>query len=215
MTMQLPRRPDLTEVMPVSAAADGKLNSYCMRCEAQGQSMQYAACQWRQGVLSKADIRTPADWAPCHEAARSGTCVAVHMRREEDTAGQAIFFRKSLRENDPVVEMQPRKWVDTWAAGTKGVPRATTAPVTPVPRHADAVDAMADVGGYSEAITAMVATGAHVGAAPEPVAVGTHVGAPPEPVTLPHIAAPAPTALPGESPLAMARRIAAARAAAK
>lgn len=200
----LPKRPDLTDIVPLSSSPDGQLNSFCMRCDAQEQTMSYAACLWRQGVLAKPDIRTPSDWAPCGEAARHGTCVALMMRAEEQAAEQSIYFRKRNNEAHPLVEPKRawhtpvfgsiKKTISTVADTVLSIGRATPA------KPRDAIEAMTDSGGYAAAISSMVEEGAHVQPEVAP--------APPVP------AMPAPAALPGESPLAMARRIAAARAAA-
>jgi hypothetical protein len=45
-----------TTIEPVSASADGKRNSHSLSCITTGQGMSYAACLWRQDVLSKPDI---------------------------------------------------------------------------------------------------------------------------------------------------------------
>jgi hypothetical protein len=206
----LPKRPDLTDVVPLSSSPDGQLNSFCMRCEAQGQSMSYAACLWRQGVLSKPDIRTPADWAPCGEAARHGTCVALMMRKEEEVAEQSIYFRKRLNEAHPLAEPK-RAWHTPVTSMVKSTVTAAGAALglksPPAAKPRDAIDAMGlggVPGGYADAITEMVKTGSHVTSAPAftpPAAPAVSLGE-------------NPVALPGESPLAMARRLAAARAAA-
>lgn len=212
----LPTRPELTEIVPLSSSPDGQLNSYCMRCDLQGQSMHYAACLWRQAVLAKPDIRTPADWAPCREAASAGNCVALMMRKEEEGAEQSIFFRRAHRANQPLVE--PKR---SWSTGTFGTLKnaatgaATGAPalvLTPAPMPApspakprDAIDALGAAGDYSDAINAMVADNSHV----EPIVVAQPKPAEPAPRPATPVAAQV-----GESPLAMARRLAALRAAA-
>lgn len=207
----LPKRPDLTDIVPLSSSPDGQLNSFCMRCDKQEQTMSYAACLWRQGVLAKPDIRTPSDWAPCGEAARHGACVALMMRQEEVAAEQAIYFRKRNSEAHPMAEPK-RSWHSSALAKVGTVVRAAADTVrgitTPAPKPAaprDALDAMGAMPSYAEAITRMVESGEHTAAAAPAPSVPPTAGTP---------AMPAPTAMPGESPLAIARRMAAARAAA-
>jgi hypothetical protein len=210
----LPKRPDLADIVPLSSSPDGQLNSFCMRCDSQEQTMQYSACLWRQAVLNKPDIRTPSDWAPCSEAARHGTCVALMMRKEEEAAEQSIYFRKRHNENHPMAEAK-RSWhssaldtvkktVAAAATSVAGIARMldTPKPAAAPARPRDAIDALGSAGGYAEAINAMVASGAHTTPPPAPVST------PAPPIST------LGSAMPGESPLAMARRLAAARAAA-
>ena len=205
--MTMPTAPELSELVPISFSADGQKNSFCMRCDAQGQTMSYAACLWRQGVISKPDIRTPADWAPCGDAARQGRCVAVAMRAEEEAAERSIYFRKRVNEAHPMVEAK-RSWVNTWdkvrTAATSAVTTIARA-VTPAPKApADILDSIGSTS-YADALTRAVAED-YAAPAPEPTTAPAPAPAP-APMTAPI------TALPGESPLVMARRIAALRAA--
>lgn len=170
---------DLIE--PITASADGRRNSYCVNCKTTGQAMSYAACLWRQNVLSAPDIKTPADWAPCAQAARHNECPANTMRKEEVLAGKAIYFveRSSFRTAVETMKATVREWV---------MPKSVTAPRS-APRSlpkTTMLDAMGDAGGYAEAITA-AATAPRVETRPIPVAQA------------------------GESPLQMARRLAAER----
>lgn len=183
-----------TPIIELAASADGTRNAYSSRCAVSEQVMNYAACLWRQNVLTVPDIKTPADWAPCSAAARNGVCNAMSMRREEEIAGKAIYFVERRRGDNPVVEVA-RKWVTGAWGSVKAAIRPTPAPA--LPRATSALDAMGDMGDYSDAITAAVADA--------PAAA---------PVAAPKPSAPLPVALPGESPLAMARRLAAAAKAA-
>lgn len=213
----MPKAPELSELVPLNFSTDGTKNSFCMRCDAQGQTMSYAACLWRQGVISKPDIRTPADWAPCGDAARQGRCVAVAMRAEEEAAERSIYFRKRVNEAHPMVEAK-RSWVNTWdkvrTAATSAVTTIARA-VTPAPKApADILDSIGSTS-YADALTRAVAEDraadtAKPSAAPTPTTPAAPAA--PTPATATPASAPI-TALPGESPLAMARRIAALRAA--
>lgn len=205
----MPKAPELSELVPLNFSTDGTKNSFCMRCDAQGQTMSYAACLWRQGVLAKADIRTPSDWAPCGEAARQGRCVAVAMRAEEEAAERSIYFRKRVNEDHPMVEAK-RSWVNTWdkvRTAAAGAVTSVARAITPAPKApADILDSIGSTS-YADALTRAVA---------EDRAADTAKPSAAPAATTPAAATPASapiTALPGESPLAMARRIAALRAA--
>ena len=180
---------DLTTFEPVSASADGARNMYSLQCDATGQRMNYAACQWRQGVLAKPDIKTPADWNKCAESARHGTCPALLLRKEEELAGKAIYFddRNIFRKATDAA----KRWVSNVTSLPSGITKRDPAVVA---RHTGGsmLDALGDTGSLADAITA---------AASEPAA----------PVARVIPIAPAPVALAGESPLQMARRIAAER----
>ena len=213
----MPKAPELSELVPLNFSTDGTKNSFCMRCDAQGQTMSYAACLWRQGVISKPDIRTPADWAPCGDAARQGRCVAVAMRAEEEAAERSIYFRKRVNEAHPMVEAK-RSWVNTWdkvrTVATSAVTTIARA-VTPAPKApADILDSIGSTS-YADALTRAVAEDRAADTAKLPATTTPAASAAPTPAAsaAPTPAASAPiTALPGESPLAMARRIAALRA---
>lgn len=206
----MPKAPEPSELVPLNFSTDGTKNSFCMRCDAQGQTMSYAACLWRQGVISKPDIRTPADWAPCGDAARQGRCVAVAMRAEEEAAERSIYFRKRVNEAHPMVEAK-RSWVNTWdkvrTAATSAVTTIARA-VTPAPKAPeDILDSIGSTS-YADALTRAVAEDRAADTAKPLAAAAAPVAATPAP----SVSAPI-TALPGESPLATARRIAALRAA--
>lgn len=149
--------------------------------------MNYAACLWRQNVLAAPDIKTPEDWAPCAKACRDGQCAAVTMRQEEVLAGKSIYFmaRDIVRRAADSV----RQWVMPTGYGTKDskpIPKAK-------PKATSALDAMGDAGDLASAITLAATEAAS------------------KPIVATEPAKPIPAALPGESPLQMARRLAAER----
>lgn len=194
---------------PISASADGKRNSHSFGCRILQQTMSYAACLWRQSVLSRPGVKTPDDWSPCREAGRCGTCPANDMRKEEELVGKAIYFtdRNNLRQR---IE-GARQWAHSTfgtAAGKRVVTTLTT-PTAPLPRAVDALDVMGEGNDYADALTAVATEGgatSHTTAA----TVATTV-APFAVIAAPAAPRPMPQALQGESPLAMARRLAAAR----
>lgn len=209
-------------ILPISASVDGSKNMFFTRCAAIGQVMNYAACLWRQGVLANPKTRVPADWNACGEAAKCGRCAAVEMRREEELQGRAIYFRGRSTEytvTKEAVAIHERDYgpiaaiTSTEHSGMTLLPRPTykpvAAPIVVTKRSAGSMlDAMGEVDDYAAAINAAVVADAHI----------TPVETKPVPQTATLTPTPAPkapmvTALPGESPLAMARRLAAQRAA--
>jgi len=178
----------------ISASADGKRNSFIFACEPTEQSMAYAACLWRQKVLETPNVKTPADWAGCSTAAAHGRCAALQMRKEEELAGRAIYFR------DRNLVRKLTGSISKWLMPSI-VPKAyTPAPAAPAPAPALAkkkgsmLDAMGDMGGFAAAVTEAAKTPA----SSPPTARATI------PIALVSRA--------GESPLEMARRMVADRA---
>lgn len=177
-------------IHPVATSADGLRNSFSSRCAVTEQVMNYAACQWRQRVIgAQPSVNTPADWAPCIQAAKSNRCQANTMLQEEQLAGKAIFFVE--RFNVRTAANAARRWGEKAVSTLKNLPASIK--TAPVAKPADILDSMGDTGDYADAITAAVAE--TPAAAPVAVVV---------PKLTP---TPMPVALPGESPLAMARRL--------
>lgn len=193
--INLPAKPE--KIWPVSASADGSLNSHCLRCAVTGQGMGYAACLWRQNVLTKTDVRVPADWIGCRDAAASDNCVALRMRREEILADKAIYFRERVKDQSVVTEPK-RKWIDSLRELPKKV--AAIFDPAPAPRAKPAVDEFDVMAAASD----MAAVATRAGAVLAPVS-----SEPPKPAQTPV------TARADESPLQMAMRIKQERAAAQ
>jgi hypothetical protein len=195
---------------PPSASADGTRNSHTFFCEFTSQSMNYAACLWRQGVLSKPDIKTPADWSPCLQARNCNRCTALEMSHEEAAAGKAIYFTDRKMPPASIVKWGTRK-PQTHSSITVRKPEGppirvlsnTTDGIHPPPmgeyKRRTGPDSMLDAMGKAGDLAAAISTADKtLPSAPRAAAAPT---------------APAPVAIPGESPLQMARRIAAARSA--
>ncbi len=189
-------------IEPITASADGKRNSYTLSCAPTGQGMNYAACLWRQGVLATPNVKTPADWAACDQARRSGTCTALEMRREEELAGKAIYFQD--RNMVQRITAAAVRWIlPTFR--DKPADRARTPMPSGIEKRPESVkprgagmsmlDAMGSMGSLADAVTVAAKTAPSMPPAPRPVPVQVTA-----------------VALPGESPLQMARRIAAERA---
>ena len=186
-------------IEPISASADGKRNGYSLFCDTKGQRMSYAACLWRQGVLDNPATKTPEDWQSCRTAACAGKCNAKEMRKEEEIAGKSIYFvcRNACRKLADVA----KDWGIVFRPSKSAEPRQSTLtsfeakPVVlaPVVRKdpASALDALSSVDTYSDAITAAAKEQSVVFVKKEVVSVSAT----------------------GETPLQMARRLNAAKAA--
>lgn len=183
-------------IEPITSSADGQRNSYSLFCAARGQSMNYAACLWRQGVLSKPDIKTPEDWNSCRTAACSGTCTANNMREEEVLAGKSIYFRarEVVRRMANNFGEAARQWVMPSTAPKEKPTRSCAAKPTP---EKSMLDAMGSMGTLADAVTEAAKD-------IDPVFKTRGIDGHAKIID---------GALPGESPLAMARRIAAGRSA--
>jgi len=202
-----------TVIHPVSASADGKRNSYSRRCSIVEQVMNYAACQWRQSVIGHPKVNVPADWTPCVQAGKDGTCPALTMLSEEYMAGKAIYFVE--RFNPSLPSSTTRRWGEK-AVSVFGSAVGATPVAKSKAKPSHALDSIADAGDYADAITAYAVTTPTP--APTPAPKEEPASAPvraPVALAVPKpTQAPMPVALPGESPLAMARRLHAAKLAA-
>ncbi len=191
---------------PLTYSADGKRNSFTLACTPTGQSMNYAACIWRQNVLANPKTITPPDWNVCKEARNEGRCTALIMRKEEELAGKSIYFR--CRKALSAASIAAREWIMPKGAatsmphaGSAPAARRSAAPPALAVKPKTMLDAMGSMGDLADALSAAAATPAVTPAA----AVAAAPTAPPPP------RAPIPTALAGESPLQMARRLHAER----
>lgn len=183
------------KIEPVTSSTDGRRNSYTVACEITSQSMNYAACLWRLGVMASPKTRIPPDWDVCANARKCNTCPAVAMRDEEMLAGKSIYFvdRTIVRRSPNAGSWGASKMpAQTYSSASVSKASAPTAPTAPA-RKIDMLEAAGKTGSYADAITEAIKTAAE---APKPV-VATVTKAPP--VFVPKA---------GESPLQMARRIA-------
>lgn len=177
-----------TPLRPVRDSADGKLNAYTRHCGTVGYSMNYAACLARQATLANSKAKPPADWSACVEAARNASCHALHMRREEELKGHAIYFH--AREVIPGTPGTGRTWIMPGTVRREAPIRTHMPSVTTPYRAKSMFEVMAEAPSYADAINASTTITA------------TRAPAMPRPAQRPPIQ-------PGESPLAYARRIAA------
>jgi hypothetical protein len=184
-------------IEPISASADGTRNRHTMFCETTSQAMSYAACLWRQGVLGGINIKTPSDWAPCAAARVADTCPALNMRKEEELAGKAIYFkdRNALRASPRWGESKvPATFAPASSEGSR--PAARPAPTKSM------LDVIGTGGDLADALTAV----AREQKTPATLPPATPTSVPVIPRT-----APVYVSAGDESPLAMARRLAAER----
>lgn len=176
---------------PALLSKDGKRNSYFVHCRVHQQSRPYAMCLHHADRVAGGG--TSQLYGDCDRAISGGTCQALAMHREELEKGQVIYFVE--RQKLPLAESAPEGEIGmaiTQSGLQTSLPAASHIPAKPAPR------APADTG-YAAAISA--AMQAHHAASAAPAV------APSAPVTPAAPALPKPPALPGESPLAYARRI--------
>jgi len=171
-----------TPILGIEKSASGKENGFTFSCQAQGCYMQFASCIARLGALDAPGVRVPEDWKACAQHRRANQCQAHKMREEELLAGRSIYF--SPRGAISRLVDKAREWVNPWSK-----------PKTPAKPKGDGVDALARVEGLDAAVALPK---------PEHGPMHTHAAPIPKPV-----AAVAIVALPGETPLQMARRLAA------
>jgi hypothetical protein len=184
-----------TFVPSLADCASGKLNGQILHCAGHSRSMSYAACLARLKAIDEKEQGIPADWSECGQHRRSGQCQASKMRDEELTACKPLYFLKRGALSTGFMALAS-KAASGWKKG-----ELTVVAARPGVGKSSFLDHIAKTD-YAAAINAASPTGT----------------APLAPVLKPSIPvafAPPIQALPGESPLQMARRIAAERAAAQ
>lgn len=200
-----------TEKPSLAESISGR-NSWTLSCEPRNQQMQFASCVARQGAISAPGVRVPDDWKECGRHATHGNCIALKMRREEQDAGHSIYVRKAAEVGKTLAE----RWLSKPAGGSRvsasapsrALPTPTPRPPVPKPvvRVSDALGDAVAASDYSNVVNKMAAEHRSSAPAPAPVPIVRQpLPTPATPIT--HTA--------GESPLQMARRINAERAALK
>jgi hypothetical protein len=174
-------------------SASGKLNAQTLHCTGHSRSMSYAACLARLKANENKEPDLPADWSECAQHRRSGNCNASKMRDEELTACKPLYFVK--RGAVETFMALAHKVASGWKKGE--LPLIAARPAAGKSSYLDHI-AKTD---YAAAITAA--------AIQKPIQAATT----PPVMAVAKPIQPAIQALPGESPLQMARRIAAQRAA--
>jgi hypothetical protein len=171
----------MTDTSTPIEASTSGKNAFTLACPAIEQRMSYAACLNRLHAI-ESDAKVPKDWESCRSACSARQCPAQHMREDEKTAGKSLFF--VAREAIVNASDSARKWIATWnkPANVKKAVGARSS-------GKSMFDAMGELGSMAEAISG----------------ISTPATPTPKPV------APAVAARPGETPLQMARRLAAER----
>ncbi|UBM12735.1 hypothetical protein [Cupriavidus metallidurans] len=165
---------------------DGKRNSYFVHCRVHQQSRPYAMCLHHADRVAGGG--TSVLYNDCDRAISGSTCQALAMHREELEKAQPIYF---LERNKLPIEPTPAVGGIGMAIVTADANDQKAAPTVAKPAPHVPADS-----GYAAAINAAMREHRAASAAPAPT--------PSIPVAP---AAPKPPALPGETPLAYARRI--------
>jgi hypothetical protein len=195
---------------PISASESGKNAYYMGHCRHTEHNPAYCACLEKIRRVKAHERVDPV----CADPIRLGTCQAVHMRQAEELAGEALYFVSREDWQKGMAKLPP------WA-----VP-VDQSPVTerPVPQMTEAqkrvhggmkssgafgVEAAVTLGGsYADAINAAMKSS--VAPISPPVSAPKPTPSPsPAPVTVASTQISLPR-LPGESPIAYAKRRAAA-----
>lgn len=165
---------------PPADSANGRLNGYMHHCNIVAHSMYYAACLARIDAVNDKAVRLPQDWQDCAGACRTRTCQSAKMREDELAQGKAIYFIE--RSAIQAITHKAREWIDSWKEGVEKVVSK------PKPKTKSSLDGMVDASKMSLGDALNAALGGELS----------------KPIDRPTI-----TALPGETPLQMARRLAA------
>lgn len=78
------------QTLDPALSADGKRNRFYLRCTVVGHSRSYAVCL--NLCQERKNGRLNAVYAECSAAIGKKLCPALSMRKEEKTAGRAIYF---------------------------------------------------------------------------------------------------------------------------
>lgn len=173
----------------VDASADGKRNVWTIHCEVVQHAKAYCVCihlckQRKEG-------RLPTQYSDCSAAIGKKECPALKMRKEELAEGRAIYFRERVAPATVTpaqwaeVVKNPPKRIDMSEVRPKSAPISKPAPVSS--KSSGGVLQKIDGAGYATAINRAI-----------------------ENESKPKVVTPPPKveAMPGESLLEMARRLA-------
>lgn len=95
-TKPIPEDPELSLIFPPEKSMSGR-NSVYRFCDAKQQQASYAVCLHTLQAID--ENRLASDRFPeCQRAYCHGNCVAADMRKEERTAGQALYYVERRRE---------------------------------------------------------------------------------------------------------------------
>jgi hypothetical protein len=189
----------MTQERSVADSKSGS-NAYTLACDARDVNMQYASCLARIGALQAPGVKVPKDWEECGRCMTHGECRAQIMRAEEVAANRSIYFRERSVDR-PRAPAKGLSWSYKPKTPTPKAEQPPARPLQSVPTVATPT--------LSDAITEMARREAAKKAAPAPepkkaAPVAAPQATQPAPVSAPKAR---PPMLPGESPLAYARRI--------
>lgn len=176
---------------PATLSKDGARNAYFLHCRLHGQQRPYAVCLHHADRVAAG--KTSQLYTDCDRAIDSGTCQALGMHREELEKGQPIYFIE--RQKQPLSAPADSMTITTTEYTESGEVELRKHVLVALPNPAPRAPVE---GGYAAAINAALKEQREEIAQVSPAAA-----APATPV----VATPKPPALPGESPLAYARRI--------
>lgn len=217
-----------TAAQPTLADSKSGQNRYILACEATQQSMLYCSCLARLGALDSPGVKTPKDWQECGRHRVHGQCAASKMRSEELEKGQALYFVPpgSQLVQGPghawITSMAPKKSLPAPLGKTSVKPMTRSAPApAPAPKASSMLDVIeqgnnmaAVVNAAAKTLTPLPVSEPHKPTVPLTVIATKPQAAPPQmlkPTTdgiHPRpVSTGRPPMLPGESPLAYARRL--------
>lgn len=189
----------MDETKMIEDSANSKTNAYVFHCGPIDQRRFYASCLNIINEVGNSKLEPL--YGDCFDAIKKRTCPAVAMRKEETTAGRAIYFseKQMVEMLNPVTSEDAKDARDTKAGRRKVAPiRVATAVEVPAPKRDNSILSDAPVsGGFAEAINEAMKKSAEVPAAqpvPQPKPQ-------PKPQPQTHV-----KAMPGESLLDIARR---------
>lgn len=178
-------------MVSIDKSADGRANAYHVQCPLMGHCRPYAACLRlvEQRQAGKGSLL----YSSCMTAIDNRVCVAVSMREEEKLKGEAIYFieREGIGSTPPAKHSR----AETKAAPAS-MPRVESKPIDkPARKNKSALIDRISTEDYASAINAAVKS---------ELETKMVESVPTEPT---RTKTPAISAKPGESLLAMARRL--------
>ena len=145
--------------IPPEASGDGRRNAFYTRCVIVGHSRPYAMCL--RLCDERKEGRLEVVYSECSAAIGKRECPALGMRKEEHSAGHAIYFLERSKIQLPAET--PEQWAKIFrnpsATIDMGSVRPKSAPIakpTPVPLKRSVIDKIDDAG-YAKAITRAIA----------------------------------------------------------
>jgi hypothetical protein len=171
---------DRQPTYPPEQSAAG-INTFTVKgCKAVGHTPGYCVCLNKIKAFERDKALT--SYPECERAISSKACPALDMRREEQTAGKALYFidRTLLREEmDKAFASSSARFAPTKTAPASKPVAATPKPVAPTPAPKSS---FAEEDGYAAAINAAIKEAAQPAPAPVPTPEPKVVSPSPSPV---------------------------------